>query len=107
MCRYQSLYMSETGYIVCCKECGHYQVAYLSTMLTLSPNDFQVFCKKVKTLCDKSDDSYPENTKCVFVPTPTEGNYVLLTRKEALQLNIILEEADNEMKAQSLLSLFN
>ncbi len=107
MCKYQSLYMSETGYVVCCRECGYYQVAYLSSMLTLSPNDFRVFCKKVKTLIQKCDTDYPANTKCIFVPTPTEGNYILLTRKEALQLNDILEEVDNEIKAQALLSLFN
>lgn len=107
MCEFQSLYFNDDGYVVRCKQCGCYQLAFGSTMLTLTKKGFETFCKMVKHKCNERDFLFSEHSKCVVIPTPSNGVYMLLTKNEVNQLNEILEEADNEEKAQCLLSLFN
>jgi len=47
------------------------------------------------------------NKKTVVLQTSADGICLLLTRQELLGLHKILQEADNEEKALSLISLFN
>jgi hypothetical protein len=107
MCEFQSLYFNNDGYVVRCKQCGHYQIAFGSTMLTLVKKDFEAICKMVKYKSSEKDSSFSEHSKCVVIPTPSYGLHMLLTKNEANRFNEILEEADNEAKALCLLSLFN
>jgi hypothetical protein len=107
MCEFQSLYFNDDGYVVRCKQCGYYQLAFGSTMLTLAKKDFEAICKMIRHKCNEADFSVSEHSKCVVIPTPSYGMYMLLTKNEANRFNEILEEADNEEKAQCLLSLFN
>ncbi|MFT3679892.1 MAG: hypothetical protein QM791_06445 [Ferruginibacter sp.] len=107
MCEFDSLYLSDLGYVVHCKKCGVYQVAFASTMLSLNQQDFDIFCGLVRRKYEEENMIYSENAKCVVIPTPAKGVQILLTRKEAENLNSMLEEADNEAKALSLMSLFN
>lgn len=106
-CEYQSLYYGDEGYVVKCRKCGYYQVAFISTMLTLTGDDFQVLRELVKQKCSEADLSFSEQSKSVVLQTPSQRVCLLLTRKEALVFFDILEEADNEARTQSLLSLFN
>ena len=107
MCHFDSLYYGDDGYVVRCKQCGHYQVAFISTMLTLTENNFQALCKIVQHKCIEADYCFAENSKSVIIQTASEGMYLLLTSGEVKRFNYILEEADNEEKALSLISLFN
>ncbi len=106
MCEFQSLYFNDDGYVVCCTECGIYQVAFISTVLTLTESNFEAFCKVVNHKCSEEDCSFIENSKNVAVPSPAYGIYMLLTRSEAQTFKDILEEADNEVKALALIDLF-
>ena len=107
MCEFQSLYFNDDGYVVRCRHCEHYQLAFGSTMLTLEQKDFEAICKMVKDKSSEEDFSFPKHSKCVVIPTPYYGLYMLLTKNEANRFNEILEEADNEAKALCLLSLFS
>lgn len=107
MCKYDSLYFGDDGYVVNCKKCGNYQVAFISTLLTLSQNDFDTLRKLISYKCNKEYFTLTETAKCVVVPTPCQGICMILTKSEVIRFNEILEEADNEMKVLSLLSLFN
>jgi hypothetical protein len=108
MCQFQSLYFNDDGYVVYCKKCNRYQLAFGSSLLTLKPGDFTVFCNVVKRKCrEEHDFSTAEHSKTVVIPTPCNGMYMLLTKKEARLFHRILEEADTEMKTQQLLGLFN
>jgi hypothetical protein len=106
-CEFQSLYFDNDGYIVRCKHCGHYQVAFLCICITLNESDFQAFCRIVKSKFEESRSSFAEHSKCIVIQTPAEGISFLLTKAEAKTFIQILEEADNESKALSLISLFN
>lgn len=107
MCEFQSLYFGDDGYVVRCKKCGHYQVAFASTMLNLTGIDFTALCNIVKNKYAEEVFQHNENTKCCVIPTPSNGMYMLFTRKEAQRLHEILEEADNEEQALAMMSLFH
>lgn len=107
MCEFQSLYYDDDGYVVVCKDCGYYQLAFGSTMLSLSAEDYIKLCKIVRNKYNYVDFTASENTRNVVIPTPSQGLYLLLTRNEANRLYEILEEADTEEKARSLMALFN
>lgn len=106
MCEFQSLYFSADGYVVRCKECDCYQVAFGSTMFTLAPADFSAFCKMVPGICSLADQPGAENTRCIVIPTPYQGISMLLTRNEAKRFNRILKEAEKEAEVQYLFNLF-
>lgn len=106
-CKFQSLYFSDDAYVVHCKQCGRYQIAFISTILTLNECDFQALYNLVKDKCENADDSLSPHCKSFIIQTPANGIYILLTKSEGLRLLEILEEADNEYKAQSLICLFN
>lgn len=106
MCEFKSLHYGDDGYVVRCKQCGHFQTGYMSTMLTLTEDDFGILCKMVKYKNSEAE-SFPGNCKNIILPTPAEGIFMLLTKQEVSRFNEILEEADNEVKALNLIRLFN
>lgn len=106
MCEFKYLFSGEDGYVVRCKNCAHYQLAFASFMLTLSHGEFQSFCELVKYKCQRVDDVLTGYSKTVLLQTSAPGVFVLLTKDEVLRLHEMLEEADNEERSVSLLSLF-
>jgi hypothetical protein len=107
MCEFQSLYYEDDGYVVKCKDCGHYQVAFGTMMLSLSEDDYEILCKIVAKKRNEADFAASENTRNVVIPTPSQGLYLLLTREEAHCFYDILEAADSEEKARQMMALFH
>lgn len=106
MSQFQSLSFNEDGYVMRCTECNHFHVAFGSTLLTLSTEDFTVLRRLVKYKCSKRNYAIAEYAKSVVIPTPYEGQYLLLSEIEMRSFSRMLEEADDEARAQSLLDLF-
>ena len=82
MCGFRYLYNGGDGYIVRCKNCGHYQIAFASFMLTLSQNEFQSFCELAKYKCSEPDHSLAEHSKSIILQIPAQGVFILLTKNE-------------------------
>lgn len=106
MCEFQSLYYNDDGYVVRCKDCGYYQLAFGTMMLSLSGMDYETLCKVVKKKHGEIDFAASEHTRNVVVATPSQGLYMLLTREESNRLHDILEAADSEEKAREIMNLF-
>jgi hypothetical protein len=107
MCEFQSLYFGDDGYVVRCKQCGHHQMAFASSMLNLTGEDFKKAFSQVRHKNEEEDVYNTPSVKSIVLHTPSKGIYLLLTKAEAKRLYEILEEADNEEQALALLSLFN
>lgn len=105
-CEFQSLYYGEDGYIVRCNQCGHYQLAFISTMLVLQEADFYIFCKQVKYKASQLYSDVSRHSKIIMVATPSQDVHLVLTPFELERLYRALEEADSELKALELLYLF-
>lgn len=76
-------------------------------MFTVNEYEFHVFCNIVKQKCSEAEAPFAENSKCIIIRTPSEGVCFLLTKGEAEKFADILEQADNEAKALSMINLFN
>lgn len=105
-CQFQTLYMGEDGYVVRCKECGHYQLAYLCIMVTLEEKEFSSFCRMIQQHYEDSIHLSNDNCKCVVVQTPASGTHFLFSRKEIRRFAELLDSADTEERTQNILALF-
>lgn len=107
VCEFIPLYTGENGYVVRCTQCGHYQVAFISTALSLNKKEFTYFCQLVASKCAESCYAFAEHSKCIILETACTGICLVLTWKEVNQLHQILETADAEAQALDLMTLFN
>lgn len=106
MCDFKTWYFDEHGYVVSCEHCNHFQVCFGTTMLTLSPTDYEVF---VNLVAQKKEDyvpMYDNNVRCVVLPTPCSIIHSFLSGRELHSLHTMLQEVDDEIKAQELIRLF-
>lgn len=59
-------------------------------------------------LChQQASESEHANCKCIVIPSVSEKVQLVLTRKELVQLQQMLDRADTEQKVNALLMLFN
>jgi hypothetical protein len=105
MCKWKTWYTGEEGYVVECESCQHVQLGFGTVMLTLTRTDFTVFTHLVaeRLACHVP---FGHERKCIVLPTPVPFYQVLLTEGELGELHEMLQSADSEMKAESLLGLF-
>lgn len=82
MCAFQSLYFDDDGYVVRCKQCGLYQLAFMCIVIAVTQEDYGAFCRIVKRKCTEADSSFSEHSKCIIIQTPAEGICFLLTKKK-------------------------
>jgi hypothetical protein len=74
-------------------------------MLSLSPVDFRALSDLV---ADRIDRLVPfgDDKKAILLPTPSHACQMILTEGELASLNHMLQCADNEMRTEALLQLF-
>jgi hypothetical protein len=107
MCTFDTLYIGKDGYVVRCTECNHYQIAAGVLSITLAEADFAHLKKLTSNACIHVDAHSNSNTKCFAIGTPFNGVDFLFNAQELLAFNTMLEAADNEAKALSLMAMFN
>ncbi|HVU57582.1 MAG TPA: DUF6686 family protein [Puia sp.] len=106
MCHFKTWFFDEHGYIVSCEHCNHFQVCFGTTMLTLSPGDYEVLVRMVAQKKEDHVTMHDPNVRCVVLPTPCSTIHSFLSERELFLLHHMLQEADNEIKAQEIMSLF-
>ena len=107
MCHYHTCYQSDTkGYIVQCTECRRLQMGYGNIMIVFYQEEFESFRKLVTDLYNQQQPAERKQLKHIVIPTPSDCVRLLLSRDDLADLHVMLEEADNEMKACQLLELF-
>ena len=107
MCQFLNWYANEDGYVVQCRDCMHFQLSFGTTMLTLSEEQFQTFVAIVAYKKQEMVSLQDSNCKNIIVPTPSNSVNIILNEKDLNFLYDMTQTADNEVKANQLLSLFN
>lgn len=108
MCSYLKLYHNDkTGYVVRCRECSHFQVAYGNIMLTVSMEGFREFHRLLKEVMCEQDRTQNEAVRNIALSTPCEGIKLLLSIRELTEFNEMLEDADTELQSLNIINLFN
>lgn len=106
MCQFESLYFEDDGYVIRCKDCGNYQMAYGNALLSLTDVQLSDLYKNVIKRNFDEDVSLSEHSKCISIPILKYDFHLLFTKKELTRLYEILEIVDTEIKTLSLLNLF-
>ncbi len=108
MCNYQTLFHDDnTGYVVRCRECEKIQVGFGNLMLTVNTLEFDSFRRWIHQIKEEQIAGQPQTVRNIVIPTPCEGMKLLLSARELDGLDIMLEEADTELKAVTFLNLFS
>src|SRR5687767_5693777 len=105
MCQFQHLYNNDAGYIIRCKDCRYYQVLFNGIVLSLNEREYQKFLDIIAS-CE-NDIALDEEQHNLFIPTPRQGVHLFLSANEINELKQMMESADSENKALSLLELFH
>ncbi len=106
-CTFQTLFFSDEGFVARCSSCGHFHVAFMSFMFIIPETAFFELHRQTMFRVNEADYSFSENSKSVMIPTHTKSAFIMLTRNELLLFFNMLEEADNEYRALSMIRLFN
>jgi hypothetical protein len=108
MCNYQTLYHDDnTGYVVRCLECDKIQIGYGNLMLTVNMEGFGAFHWWLKKIKEEQHPSQIETLRCIVIPTPCEGIKLLLSMRELIEFDKMMEEADTELRSVEMIKLFN
>lgn len=105
-CTFQTLFFSEEGFVARCSTCGHFHVAFMSFMFIIREDAFTELYRETMLRVKEGDYSFSEKSKSVMIPTHTKSAFIMLTRNELMLFSNMLEEADNEYKALSMMALF-
>jgi hypothetical protein len=108
MCNYQTLFhKDDCGYAVRCSTCESIQVGFGNLMLTFSTPDFEFFRQWLKQIIEETV-APPDNTlRCIVVPSPCEGVKLLLSMRELIAFDEMLESSDAELKSLEMIKLFH
>lgn len=106
-CTYEYLYKSGDGYVVRCRQCNYFQVAFNCALLTLDEPSFLQLREQLKEKIDLHPGNIPPGCKSIALNTPVPGYCLLLSIEEAALLFEHLDGADTEWRSKALLNLFN
>lgn len=108
MCNYKTwFHNADCGYVVECEQCNKLQVAFGNIAITLSMQEYENFRQYLLHVITGREYTGNAKVKSIMLHTPAQGISFLLSEDELIGLQQMIEYADNEMKAESLLKLFN
>ena len=108
MCRYQTLFYDDMrGYIIHCRKCNTLQLAFGNVLLTLYREDFYGLQHCINRLAEDCREYEQCSKKCITVPTPCEGIKFLVSGRELLQLQEMMDKAETELRSLELMQLFD
>ncbi len=105
-CHYSILYSGVKGYVICCKECGMYQLAFLSSLINFGQKDFKKFGRQVASRLGYPVD-FSDKHKNIVLNTFSGNSQMVLSYEELNDLSQMLEEADVVQQTNALLELFD
>jgi hypothetical protein len=106
MCNFKTLYQAAGGYVMRCSSCHCYQVSAGMFCLHLYEEDFVLLKNMAAEACKAVTAAKEQHIKSFALATPYPGVDILLTGNELLQFTTMLDAADTEAKALSLMSMF-
>lgn len=107
MCNYKTLFHSETGYAVKCRKCGHLQIAFGTTAMAFTIEQFDEFHKTVETMMEVHRHPAFPTQKSIQIPTAAKGLSLMYTPNELQQLSKMLQAVHEKLGIEKLLSLEN
>ncbi len=102
MCKSKILKNSDAGYVMHCKSCDKVQVAFGTTIVSMTQPKFYEYIKLVDELYS-IHNLYPyRNEKMVKIPTPAKEMLMIYTVNELNDLLHLLIEGRNKLEYEQL-----
>jgi hypothetical protein len=92
-CHYEILAHNDNGYVLSCHGCGHYQLAFGTTVLTMQPEHLQHFRHRLQKEKIAASREGFSNQKTIRVPVGTAHVQMALTAVETEKLLLLIDEA--------------
>lgn len=103
MCKQKILSHNENGYVALCSKCSHFQIAFISTILTLTEQQFSEFASQVSNQLYHSERQTDENHKTFCIHTFSINTRLILSLNELRKLVYLLDEANASLHINNLL----
>lgn len=104
MCNHKVLSHSRHGYVIKCSGCKHYQVAFGTTVLCLSQEQYLDLTTHMKDQYELYKHDNKDMQKIIHLPTYCEHAFMVLNVKELKNFMVLTREADLISEVQSLIS---
>lgn len=103
MCKQKILSHNENGYVALCSKCSHYQIAFISTIITLTEIQFLEFSSQISRQLHYSETQTDENHKTFCIHTFSVNTRLILSLNELGKLVYLLNEANASIQVSNLL----
>lgn len=104
MCTYQQLARLNEGYVIRCKQCQHYQVAYLKLVMSMTSQEFGKLLVEVQHTIQEAGFAKPGVGYMISMGKP--GVHLYLTYAELNVFSNMLDTAESEVRALELIEQF-
>lgn len=103
MCNHKVLSHNRYGYIIKCSSCRHYQVAFGTTVLCLSEEQYRDLTSHMNDQHELYKHDGEDLRKIIHLPTYCEHAFMVLNVKELKRFLVLVKEADLMAEVQALL----
>ncbi|GAA4460672.1 hypothetical protein GCM10023093_03710 [Nemorincola caseinilytica] len=102
MCNYNTLKNCRHGYVVQCRNCDHIQVAFGTTILSLTRAQYYEYLAQVQEQYDEHHKIMPWDQKAIHLPTAAKGVAMIYTVSELHILLDMLKEGRKKLEYNDL-----
>lgn len=104
MCRYKTLQQNEHGYVMRCNRCRHLHVAFGSTVLAFTQDQFYDFVQLIEEYRDLYGQAIHPDEKNIQVPTIVRTIMLVYSARELNDLAELLDKARRQLDHDKMLA---
>src|SRR5688572_22384983 len=102
MCQYKIYHQSEWGYVIRCNGCEHLQLAFGTTAITFTFEQFDEFAETIREYHIAYRDDCFKDQKTIRIPTIAQSISLAFSVNEMEKLMQMLDETQVLMQADEL-----
>lgn len=103
MCTYTTLSKGKNGYIVFCRRCSHYQIAFGTSLINMSEEEFTEFNNVAREQYAEQKNNGMEWYKNIQLPVFAQNNLMVLSYVELKLMIDMLNEARATREVNTML----
>lgn len=102
MCNYNNLVHTEHGYVVKCSSCGHLHVAFGTTILRFTHDEFLTFVQEAELKLKANKNTWSKGAKSIQIETANKNIALIYSYKELKVFVSLLRSATDELSKEQL-----
>ena len=102
MCKFNTLKNNTEGYVLHCKDCNRIKIAFATTLLVLTNNQFQELLQNAHDLHLRYKNDPLQNRKMIVVSTPSPSISMIFTPREVASFYQLLNDSNQKLRYKDL-----